>query len=196
MDEILQKLYNECIEELKSINIDILDAKNIGEIDIKIAKRNAKRYGCCKQEEPDLKTCYYTKRGRHRITNYRKFNKHHIEISKWVMKLEDKIIKNTIIHEIIHCLPDCNNHGDTFKKYAKDINQKLGYNIKRLGNREADCKKSNIDFKEDENFKYKIVCEDCGQIFLRKRLKKDFTKKYRCGKCKGNLKIFYRKDLN
>ena len=28
-------------------------------------------------------------------------------------------IKNTIMHEIIHCFPYCNNHGSEFKKYAK-----------------------------------------------------------------------------
>ena len=27
------------------------------------------------------------------------------------------------MHEIIHCLPDCNNHGKIFKYYAKIINE-------------------------------------------------------------------------
>lgn len=47
------------------------------------------------------------------------------------MELEDDIIKNTIIHEIIHCMPYCSNHGEIFKKYAKHINSKLNYDIAR-----------------------------------------------------------------
>ena len=78
MEEKLKKLYNECLNELKSIGIN-LDEKEIGKIDISFAKRKTKRYGCCKQEEPDKSTAYREKR----IIHYRKYNKHHIEISKW-----------------------------------------------------------------------------------------------------------------
>lgn len=185
MEEKLENLYNECLNELKSIGIN-LEEKDIGKIDISFAKRKTKRYGCCKQEEPDKTTAYRQKR----IVHYRKYNKHHIEISKWLMDLNDDIIKNTIIHEMIHCLPDCNNHGKEFKKYSKLINEKLGYNISRLGNKKEDYEKSNVEFKE-ENLKYKyvIVCEKCGLIYYRQRMAKNFTKKYRCGKCRGILRI-------
>lgn len=185
MEEKLQKLYLECIEELKSININ-LDEGIIGKIDIAFSKRKTKRYGCCKQEDPD-KTTAYRKR---RIIHYRKYNKHHIEISKWLMDLNDDIIKNTIIHEIIHCMPDCNNHGSEFKKYSKLINEKLGYNISRLGNKQEDYEKSNLEFEQEmPKYKYIIVCEKCGLIYYRQRMVKNFTKKYRCGKCKGKLSI-------
>ena len=176
MEEKLDKLYKECLEELKSINIINFD--EIGEIDISFAKRKTKRYGCCKQEEPDKSTAYREK-----------YNKHHIEISKWLMDLNDDIIKNTIIHEIIHCLPDCNNHGKEFKKYSKLINEKLGYNITRLGNKKEDYEKSNLEFNENQKIKYIITCESCGLIYYRQRMGNNFTKKYRCGKCKGKLRI-------
>ena len=125
MEKKLEILYNECIQELKTIGIDVINNKDIGIIDINIANRSTKRYGCCKQEEPDKSSSYVEKRGRRKYVKYYKFKKHHIEISKWVLDLNDKIIKNTIIHEIIHCFPGCNNHGADFKKYAKYINQKL-----------------------------------------------------------------------
>lgn len=190
MEEKLQQLYNECIKELKSINLDIINNSKIGEIDISLAKRESKKYGCCKQEEPDIKTGYFIKKGNHVNVKYDRYNKHHIEISKWVMKLDDSIIKNTIMHEIIHCLPSCNNHGITFKRYASYINQKLGYNIKRLGNKEEDYKFSNLKYDEKDNaYNYKIICQDCGAIIYRKRLKKDFIKRYRCGICGGKLKL-------
>lgn len=185
MEEKLQKLYKECVEELKSIDIN-LDENEIGKIDINFAKRKNKRYGCCKQEEPDKKTAY-RKNG---VIYYRKYNKHQIEISKWIMDLNDEIIKNTIMHEIIHCFPDCNNHGKQFKVYAKIINQKLGYNISRLGNKEEDYKKSNLEYNQEKtNIKYRIICEKCSFIYYRQRLLKNFEKKYRCGKCMGKLRI-------
>lgn len=190
MEEELKRLYYECVQELAAIDINIVDNELIGEIDISIAKRNAKRYGCCRHEEPNKK--FYTKirRGRSTIIKCERFKKHHIEISKWVMDLDDKIIKNTIMHEIIHCFPDCNNHGSGFKKYATYINKKLGYEIKRLGDKKADYKESNLSYEEDnETYKYKIRCKKCGAIIYRKRFNKDLIRKYRCGKCNGKLQL-------
>ena len=191
MEEKLEKLYEECINELNAIGIDI-NNNSIGEIDVKIAKRNSKRYGCCKQENPDKNFYHIEKRQNRRIKIYDRFNNHHIEICKWVMDLNDEIIKNTIMHEIIHCFPKCNNHGDEFKKYANIINNKLNYDIKRVGNKKEDYQKSNIEYKEnDVSYNYKIMCQGCGQLFYRKRLQKNFTRKYRCGKCgeKFNVEI-------
>lgn len=186
MEEKLQKLYKECIEELSNIGIDVLNSNN-GKIEIKISKRNNKRYGCCKQEEPDKSTKYYEKNGRKRYLKYGKFSKYTIEISKWVMELDKEIIKNTIMHEIIHCLPYCNNHRKEFKKYAKLVNEKLGYNISRLGDKKADYKKSNIEYSENIKYKYSIICQKCGQTIMRQRLNKKLIQKYKCGICGGKL---------
>lgn len=189
MEKNLNKIFEECIKELKSIGIDMLDEKKIGKIDISISKRNNKRYGCCKQEEPDKAFKIITQRGSKKIIKYEKFNIHHIEISKWVLELDDNIIKNTIIHELIHCMPFCNNHGLQFKQYANYINFKLGYNISRLGNKKEDYQKSNVEYEEEKQYKYKIKCTKCGQEYLRKRLNSNFIKKYRCGKCMGKLQL-------
>ena len=188
MEKKLNILYNECVDELKTIGID-LDNKEIGKIDVKLSKRNTKRYGCCKQEEPDKSSMYIEKQRNHRTKKYSKFLIHHIEISKWLMNLNDEIIKNTIMHEIIHCFPYCNNHGKYFKEYANFINKNLGYNITRLGNKEEDYKKSNLEYINKENYKYKIECQKCGQIIYRQRLNKNLITKYRCGKCNGKLKL-------
>lgn len=189
MEEKLEKLYEQVINELETIGLDILNNEEVGKISISISKRNNKRYGCCKQEKPDKKSKVIIKKGRYRIIKYEKFEEHYIEISPWVMELEDTIIKNTIIHELIHCIPYCNNHGKEFKQYAKYINSKLGYNISRAGNKKEDYEKSNIKYLEDENYKYKVICTKCGQEFYRKRVNKNLTRKYRCGKCKGKLKV-------
>ena len=167
IQEKLTKLYTKCIDELKSISIDVQKNRTI---EIKINNRSQKRYGCCKQIAKQ---------------------KYIIEISEWVMDLNEDIIKNTIIHELIHCMPKCNNHGEYFKNYAKVINKKLGYNISRTGNKKQDFSKSNLEYIEKPiNFNYKIVCENCNQTFFRQRVRKNFTKKYRCGKCGGKFKVF------
>lgn len=188
MQDKLLKLYNECINELNSIGIDMND-KLIGKIDITLTNRSKKRYGVCKQEEPDKKYFYKEKRGRRIIIKCNKYNLHHIEISKWVMNLDDSVIKNTIMHELIHCIPFCSNHGQEFKKFANVINSKLGYNIKTTGNIKEDYEKSNIKYTENKKtYKYKIVCLECGKEYLRIR-KPSNIKKYRCGVCNGKLDI-------
>ena len=137
--ERLNELYKECIEELKSINIDVVKNRII---ELKINTRSKKRYGCCKKISKD---------------------RFQIEISEWVMDLNEDIIKNTIMHELIHCMPRCNNHGEYFKKYAELINEKLGYNISRTGNKERDFNKSNLEYKEKEiKYNYRIICENCN----------------------------------
>lgn len=189
MNEKLDILYKQCLDELASIGIDMTDYNLIGEIDISISKRKTKRYGCCKQESPDEKYKMTKRKGLRRTIKYEKFNKHHIEISNWVMKLNDDVIKNTIIHELIHCIPFCNNHGKEFKKYANYINTKLGYNITTKGNVKSDYEKSHMEYVENNDYKYKIICQNCGQIIYRKRFNSNLIKRYRCGKCKGKLKL-------
>lgn len=189
MEEKLIDLYNECINELKTIGINVLDNPDVGKIQIKFSRRNAKRYGCCKQENPDKFIKHKKKyRGKNYIY-YDKYKTHTIEISRWVMDLNDNIIKNTIMHEIIHCMPKCNNHGTEFKQYAKYINQKLGYDISRTGNKKEDYEKSNLKYNDDtQKYKYKIVCKKCGQTCYRQRISKDFTKKYRCSLCARKIR--------
>ena len=189
MDDKLKTLFSECVYEFNKLGIDILNEKEYGEIKINISKRNNKRYGCCRQENPDINYKTITKRGYKRIISYEKFNKHYIEISPWVMALDNNIIKNTIIHEMIHCLPYCNNHGKEFKKYANLFNINYGYNVSRVGNKKEDFEKSKLEFQEKQNYKYKIICKECKQEFYRQRLNKNITRKYRCGKCGGKFEV-------
>jgi predicted SprT family Zn-dependent metalloprotease len=184
--EKIERIFKECKNELNSIGIDFgTDCI----VDIKVSKRNNKRYGCCRPEEPDLKTKYYSYvRGR-RYVKFKRYKKYHIEISPWVLELNEDIIKNTVIHEMIHCMPECDNHGEIFKYYANIVNTKLGYNISRVGNKTVDYENSNKENIEEIVYNYKIVCQKCGQVFYRMRLGKGFTRKYYCGKCKGKFVV-------
>lgn len=187
--EKLKELYSQCINELETIGISIKNEEIIGNIDIKLSTRASKRYGCCKQENPNKKYKSIIKRGKHKIIRYEKFHTHHIEISRWVMQLNEDIIKNTILHELIHCIPFCNNHGKEFKKYANYINKKLGYYITTKGNVQEDYQASQLEYIEKDDYKYKIICQNCGQVIYRKRFNKNLIKRYRCGKCGGRLKM-------
>lgn len=193
-DQKLNILYQQCLNELYTIGIDMQNKELVGNIDIKISTKATKRYGCCKQENPDKKYKIIQKRGYHKIIRYEKFKNHHIEISSWVMQLNNDIIKNTIMHELIHCIPFCNNHGKEFKKYAAYINQKLGYHITTKGDMQADYQASNLEYQENNDYKYKIICQNCGQIIYRKRFNQNLIKTYRCGKCKGKLKLLEIKE--
>ena len=189
MEQRLNKLFLECIDELNKIGLDILNEKQYGKIDISLSKRNNKRYGCCKQEEPDKKYKVVTSIGRRKVIRYEKFNKHHIEVSPWVMELDDSIIKNTIMHELIHCIPYCNNHSIEFKKYAKIINSNYGYDVSRVGNKKKDFEKNNIEYKEEVIYKYKVLCKKCNQEFYRQRISHNFKRKYRCAICGGTFEV-------
>ena len=184
MEEKLKRIYEECIKELGTIGITF-DAK----IEITLSKRNNKRYGCCKPQLPDERYKEMIQKGFRRYILYHWYRNYIIEISKWVMELDESIIKNTIIHELIHCLPYCNNHGKEFKHYAQLISEKLGYGITRAGNKREDYEKSNKNYEETQVFHYKIQCEKCEQVFFRKRLARNFVKKYRCRKCMGKFKV-------
>ena len=85
----------------------------------------------------------------------------------------------------------CNNHGKEFKYYAKLINEKLGYDIKRLGDKEKDFASSNVayDISKEIKYNYEISCPKCKITYYRQRLYKNFTKKYVCGICRSKFEV-------
>lgn len=180
----LETLYNECLDELNKIGINTKEYN----ICLEVKKGRTKTYGMCVKSEPDKNSEYYEKGKK----KYLKYNKHTIQISSWVLELKDSIIKNTIMHEIVHCLPGAGNHGIVFKKIAKVINMKLGYNISRLGNKEQDYLESGIvlnNNEEQEKYKYILECTKCHQEFKRKKFNVKQIHKYCCPFCGSKLKV-------
>lgn len=45
----------------------------------------------------------------------------------------DKAIINTLYHELLHTLPNCQNHGPEWKRYAKRVKDLFGYDVRRTG---------------------------------------------------------------
>lgn len=82
-----------------------------------------------------------------------------IEISSRL--LEDNVSKealiDTVMHEILHTVEGCMNHGKTWKLYAKIVNEKYGLNIKRC----TSSAEKHIEPSIDE-YNYIIACPKCG----------------------------------
>lgn len=112
------------------------------------------------------------------------FNGEHIKyiisLNNKMLKCSEQDIKNTLLHELIHTIDGCFNHGDRFKYYAEKVNQKYGYHIARTNSVKG--------FKEQIKYKYAIKCTQCGktQKFIKKSNVVKYPSLYIC-KCGGKL---------
>lgn len=101
-------------------------------------------------------------------------------------------LKHTVIHELLHTVPNCMNHKEPWKAVADKVNKAYGYNIKRCTNAEEKGLEETEEVKK-ERVKHLFRCTGCGQEIERVRESK-FTRNYhlyRCGRCKGKLeKVF------
>lgn len=61
---------------------------------------------------------------------------YYIEISRNTLNNPEKSIRNTLIHELLHTVPDGMRHTGAWKKWAKYVSSKTGYTIQRLGGEE------------------------------------------------------------
>lgn len=125
----------------------------------------------------------FTRRlGQTAINGYGRFE---IEISNKVLTDDYPEIytKEVILHELIHTLPGCFNHGDKFKAVARALNIRYGYNISRVASGSA------VACLAPQEHKYEIQCPVCGKIFYRDRMS-DFVKNpqnYRHSDCGEKL---------
>lgn len=103
-----------------------------------------------------------------------------IYLNPKLKECSDELVKSVICHELIHTVPCCFNHRAMFQKYARDINSlNLGYKITRLT--------SSAEWEELIPHKYRIRCVDCGKVFYRERLPKNFS--IYTHKCGGKLEV-------
>ncbi len=147
--------------ELKNIGIPI--SNDISEIYVN--NRTKKRLGACKIEKGIGKKPVYR-----------------IEISHVVLGCTEDEICSIIAHECLHTCPGCFNHGKKWKEYGETVSKTLGYKISRTINTEELSIETSLN---DEKVKYIVICNNCGQIYERKRmcpLVKE-PSRYRCGKC-------------
>ena len=96
-----------------------------------------------------------------------------ISISNYLFAFEEKYIKEVIIHEMLHAIapPKCKHNGQ-WKKMAEYVQRKYPeYKI-------TTCKsltefgKSREEIDKIFNYKYKVVCLECGNSNSQSRITK------------------------
>ncbi|MBO5808218.1 MAG: SprT-like domain-containing protein [Bacteroidales bacterium] len=66
------------------------------------------------------------------LRTYDKYD-YYIEISGHILENTERSQRNILIHELIHTVPEGLCHTGEWRKWAKYVSEKTGYNIKRLG---------------------------------------------------------------
>lgn len=118
--------------------------------------------------------------------------KFQISISVYHLADSERAIRNTLIHELLHTCPGCLNHGPKWKAYAALVQKQLGYHIIRAGgdkDKDSAIEQARQQKRERYQTQYFLICEKCGQTFVRYR-KSNLVlhpEKYRC-KCGGKIK--------
>lgn len=162
----LNKLFEDCMMELKSINIDV--SNKITEV--KVNGRLRTTMGMCYRNN---RTKTYS-----------------IAINPALLadSADEMEVKDTIIHEILHTCPNSFNHGYEWKLRADKVNRKLGYHVSTYANRK-EVEAKGIQLKI-EDWKYALKCVECGNQYKRKRWSYalENPSNYKCGKCGGSLK--------
>lgn len=158
----LRKLFLEVVEELKPIFPEVASIQYL----VVFNERAIKRYGQCKR----IGNNYFE------ININKKFAQH--------CKIED--VKNTIVHEILHSLPNGMTHKGAWIRYANLVNYKLPhYHISRTSSYE--------EYKNAKPIpKYIVYCPHCegkqwgyykaGEV-VKNLLGKNY-RHYRCPHCK------------
>ena len=154
----LDGLLWEMWERLKKLGIPVSSKIRPG---LLVNTRARRRLGCC----------------------YYQSGRYWIEVSQAVLEDED-LLKQTLVHELLHTCPKCRDHGPKWKAYAQTVNEKLGYRIERTVKTETPA-----GSLRHEEIKYILECQSCGAQIKRMRMSKAVKSpwRYRCP-CGGKLK--------
>ena len=162
-------LIKQCIAKLNALNLPISN-------DI-LFKTNTgfSKYGFCKKT-PKGETAFV------------------IAINKW---FEDDLgLEETIMHELVHTIDGCYNHGAKFHKYAEMINQEYNLNIAVIGNYKLNERayknkgsKRKVFETKDYNPKTMVLmyCPGCNRQFAIKNTAIKFNSRWVCKKCNKRL---------
>lgn len=163
-----ERLLEKCKEILQKEKIPVCEKIKA----LKINDRIRSRFGSCRKVQ----------------SGQRDTEEYLIEVSGRLMESEDKAIETVLLHELLHTCYGCMNHGKRWKRYAMQLNQKYGYEIKPTARYESFGLE---DPGSREQIRYRIVCRECGMEIIRRRRCKlvENTDRYRCGKCGGKLEI-------
>lgn len=114
-----------------------------------------------------------------------------IQLNPNLLKFEEdgeKIIRETIAHELCHTLSGCMNHGRTFHAKAAKIMNLMGYHI----DTKADIDSSQYFNKYLPQADYMLICDKCGNQVPVARLSDPIKNpmNYSCKLCGGNVSSY------
>jgi len=161
----LEQMMYTCKQQLVSLGFSELNSKLYN---LEINPRFRKKLGqCCYNR----KSMFYT-----------------IKISKNFMQVCPEYVKNTMMHELIHSVNGCMNHGPNFQYLASLVNRKFGYNVKT----HSDVPEYSKYLNETKHYRYKLMCNTCGKEWLYEKAGK-FVRGVlknpnycKCPHCRGN----------
>lgn len=70
-------------------------------------------------------------------------------------------LKETVMHEIIHCVDGCFNHGENWKRVVAMVNKEYGYHIGRTDTYKDMGFETN-PLKREHKAKYRVICNKCN----------------------------------
>lgn len=114
-----------------------------------------------------------------------------IQLNPNILKFEtdgEKIIRETVAHELCHTLPGCMNHGREFHSKAASIMRLMGYHI----DTKADTDSSEYFIKYLPQADYMLICDKCGNQVPIARLSDPVKNpmNYSCKKCDGSISSY------
>ena len=117
-DERINRMLAECIAQMKELGVPISDS-------------------ICPEVRLIGSDAYYAKcRGKGILKIYNEYV-YYIEVSGYSIDNTEKSLRNTLIHELIHTVPDGMRHTGEWKRWAKYVSENTPYNIKRLDGDES-----------------------------------------------------------
>lgn len=140
----LNRAANKCIDMLDALDI------HYGEIKEFVVNYRAKsRWGLC------------------HINDDKSFT---IQITNELLKdnVSEKALETTILHELLHTVNGCFNHGIIWQTYANMVNAEYGYNIKRVTSYQEKGFEINPMARERKP-KYEITCNACSKKWTYQR---------------------------
>lgn len=160
----LQKIFEECLAEVKALNIPAGDILKIDWIDMNDA------WGKCHRT-------YVNKQLKYLIVINSEYASENISIIE---------LRATICHEILHTCPGCVGHGKIWIKYALMIDKAYGYNVAAF--------KSRYDIlNHDLPNLHQMVCPYCGgKRFFKKESVWDKISNgntVHCGWCRHEMEV-------
>lgn len=107
-----------------------------------------------------------------------------IEISAFLLEAEEKAIRQTLAHELLHTCPGCADHGHAWRLWAALMNRLYGYQIRRADSPER------MGITVDRPVRWLVICDKCGLILPRMKRSPlvQHPERYRC-RCGGTLTV-------